>query len=310
MHGAAFQRPAKAGGVVRRPRDYATFSEFYAEAYGAHLTMRRSFGSLGTTLLEARQTRGDWSDAPTPELIIGYMSSPEPAAFALDLGAGRFTGRMRRGEAILVAPHAGSSVLMEANHLCRVVAVPYRPLLSLGVASARSLPADGDFGTLHAGPIRDHAVTRLLDGMFRDVDAEPLLADGLVLSLVGHMLRLRGGAPPRHRRGGLAPWQERRATEYLAAHLGGSVRLDALSAAAGLSAFHFARAFRRSVGVPPHAYLRRLRCERAKELLLATDTSIGDVAAAVGYETPQAFARMFRAETGANPTAFRRSRAI
>jgi AraC-like DNA-binding protein len=51
-----------------------------------------------------------------------------------------------------------------------------------------------------------------------------------------------------------------------------------------------------------------LRCEKAQELLLATDLSIGDVAAAVGYETPQAFARMFRAEVGASPSDWRRER--
>jgi AraC-like DNA-binding protein len=116
----------------------------------------------------------------------------------------------------------------------------------------------------------------------------------------------------RHRatvaQGGLAPWRERRATEYLRANLARDVALDELAETVGLSPFHLSRMFKRSTGLPPHAYLRRLRCERAKELLLATDTSIGDVAAAVGYETPQAFARMFRAETGTSPAAFRRER--
>jgi AraC family transcriptional regulator len=109
-------------------------------------------------------------------------------------------------------------------------------------------------------------------------------------------------------RGGLAPWQERRCCEYLRAHLAEDVSLAELAGIANLSPFHFARMFKRTVGVPPHAYQRRLRAERAQELLLATDFSIGDIAAAVGYETPQAFARMFRAETGASPSDWRRER--
>jgi len=126
------------------------------------------------------------------------------------------------------------------------------------------------------------------------------------------LLVLRAAAGERFQpvpvRGGLAGWQERRATEYLASHMAEDVTLDALAGVAGLSTFHFARQFKQSTGLPPHAYLRRLRCGRAKDLLIATDLSITEIAAKVGYETPQAFARMFRAETGASPSDYRRGR--
>jgi len=106
-------------------------------------------------------------------------------------------------------------------------------------------------------------------------------------------------------RGGLASWQERRATEYLSDNLAEDVSLETLAGVAGLSTFHFARQFKRSTGVPPHAFLRRLRCEKAKELLANTDLSIGEIGATVGYETPQAFARMFRVEVGVSPSEYR-----
>ena len=109
-------------------------------------------------------------------------------------------------------------------------------------------------------------------------------------------------------RGGLAPWQQRRATEYLADHLSASVGLADIARTAGLSAFHFARMFKQSTGSPPHAYQRRLRCEKAKELLASTDLIISEIAVAVGYETPQAFARMFRADVGVSPSEYRRER--
>jgi len=105
---------------------------------------------------------------------------------------------------------------------------------------------------------------------------------------------------------GLAKWQERRAAEYLADNLAEDVSLEILAGVAGLSTFHFARMFKQSTGLPPHAYLRRLRSERAKELLATTKLSVGEIATVVGYETPQAFARMFRAETGASPSEYRR----
>jgi AraC-like DNA-binding protein len=109
-------------------------------------------------------------------------------------------------------------------------------------------------------------------------------------------------------KGGLTPWQERRAIEYLADNMARDVALGALANATGLSIFHFARMFKLATGLPPHACQRRLRSEKAKQLLAETYLSVGQIAEAVGYETPQAFARMFRAEVGASPSDYRRQR--
>src|SRR4029077_19928221 len=56
----------------------------------------------------------------------------------------------------------------------------------------------------------------------------------------------------REYRGGLAPWQKRRATELLAEHLDGSLRLATLACECGLSVSHFAKAFRQSFRTSPH----------------------------------------------------------
>ncbi|HEV2605587.1 MAG TPA: AraC family transcriptional regulator [Microvirga sp.] len=108
--------------------------------------------------------------------------------------------------------------------------------------------------------------------------------------------------------GVLAPWQQRRATEYLADNIADDVRLATLAGVGGLSTFHFGLQFKRSTGQPPHAYLRRVRCEKAKALLTGTDLPITEIAVQVGYETSRSFARMFRAEVGANPNQYRRER--
>ncbi len=54
-----------------------------------------------------------------------------------------------------------------------------------------------------------------------------------------------------------------RARRLMHEHYGDSQDLDALSAAACLSRYHFARCFRRLYGEPPHSYLTRRRMERA-----------------------------------------------
>lgn len=125
--------------------------------------------------------------------------------------------------------------------------------------------------------------------------------------LVHHLLRVAGTDRGRvAARGGLAGWQIRRTTDYVAAHLAENIGLTELAAIAGLSPFHFARAFKQSVGDPPHRYQTRRRIERACELLATTEMPVIDVAAAVGFEAPQTLTRLFRRELGMTPSAYRR----
>jgi AraC family transcriptional regulator len=60
--------------------------------------------------------------------------------------------------------------------------------------------------------------------------------------------------------------------------------VDQLARRAGLSAFHFIRAFRSAYGEPPHQYLRARRIDRARELLVTTPMPITE-ARAVGFQT-------------------------
>lgn len=107
-------------------------------------------------------------------------------------------------------------------------------------------------------------------------------------------------------RGGLAPWQARRTTRHLAAHIDRRVPLGELATIARLSPFHFSRAFARTVGMPPHRYHLHLRMERACTLLARSEMRIIEIALAVGYETPQALARVFVQQHGITPSEWRR----
>lgn len=288
---------------------YRSYHDWYEAAYGPAIVEAKTVGRLRTTLMSVTHDAGDWSDAPVPEIVIAQASSRSFRA-TVDLGSGRFAACYRRGDFIVAPPEAATSIVVEDPHAIRLICIPFAPLLDLSGPESQ-LPADGNFGRLHATKTRDRELDMLNDTLWREAVAGaphgPLLADALLLQVAATLLRLRQtrAKPPV---GGLAPWQERRCCEYLRAHLAENVSLAALAGIANLSPFHFARMFKQATGLPPHAYQRRLRCEKAQELLLATDLSIGDIAAAVGYETPQAFARMFRAETGAAPSDWRREK--
>jgi hypothetical protein len=82
--------------------------------------------------------------------------------------------------------------------------------------------------------------------------ANRLFIDHILLAFGIHVARSYGGMrPPPLIRGGLAPWQVRRAKEILSANLDGSVALGEVALECGLSVSHFSRAFRRTVGTAP-----------------------------------------------------------
>lgn len=87
--------------------------------------------------------------------------------------------------------------------------------------------------------------------------------------------------------------------------LGESLKVRDLAQRVGLSQFHFARMFRRSVGRPPHEYLTDLRMERARRLLRETDLPLAQVATLVGYQTQAHFTGVFHERNGATPRAYR-----
>lgn len=92
---------------------------------------------------------------------------------------------------------------------------------------------------------------------------------------------------------------------HIDASLGESLKVRDLAERVGLSQFHFARMFRRSVGRPPHGYLTDLRMERAKRLLRETDLPLAEVATRVGYQTQAHFTGVFHREVGTTPRNYR-----
>lgn len=109
----------------------------------------------------------------------------------------------------------------------------------------------------------------------------------------------------RLRRGGLTPVALRRVREFIAAHLRQEIRLEQLAAVAGLSCYHFARSFKLSTGLSPHAFVVHCRVEEAKRLLARTTLPIAEVARRTGFKGPSQLSTRFRAMTQQTPTAYR-----
>ncbi len=78
-----------------------------------------------------------------------------------------------------------------------------------------------------------------------------------------------------------------------------------LARVSGVSAAHFARAFKAAFGLPPHRYLLTRRIERATALLRDSDRPILDIALETGWNSLGTFGRTFRDITGASPSEWR-----
>lgn len=80
-----------------------------------------------------------------------------------------------------------------------------------------------------------------------------------------------------------------------------SIALEVLARIAQLSVHHFARAFRQSLGMPPHNYIVQRRVEHAQQLLLNTDLSLSEIAVEAAFTDQSHLARHFRTIVGVSP---------
>lgn len=98
----------------------------------------------------------------------------------------------------------------------------------------------------------------------------------------------------------------RRGQEYLHAHAGEDLDLQALARVACLSPYHFHRIFTRAFGKTPHHYRNGLRLARARRLLETTDRTVLEICGTVGFESPASFSLLFRQSFGMTPVAARK----
>lgn len=104
-------------------------------------------------------------------------------------------------------------------------------------------------------------------------------------------------------------WLER-VCQYIQAHIEDDISVSSVADAFHFHPTHLSRVFRNASGVTLSAYLLQKKLERAKYYLLQTDLSIQEISGRLGYQSTQAFDRVFKRETGMKPLEFRRSFAI
>jgi len=224
--------------------------------------------------------------------------------------SGRFasTGTFRPG-VVTIIPE-GSSSRWDIPKPVDVVQLylPHRTLVRVAAEADTAKPIDLLERTAHPDPITSRLLLSAADVLEGNEALDSLFRQQLTDLLATRLLAAHAGAPAAVQPvvGGLAPKALLRAIDRLRSDSDADVSLAALAAEAGLSRFHFCRAFKESTGLSPHVWLRQHRLEQAMQMLRETDSSVVTVAAALGYASQTAFAAAFKRLTGDTPTDWRR----
>jgi AraC family transcriptional regulator len=139
--------------------------------------------------------------------------------------------------------------------------------------------------------------------------AGSLFSESIALAISAHIAQHYGTISQQfeHHRGGLSPLRLSKVLEYIHANLGDDLQLTTLAEVADTNLYHFARAFKQSVGESPHQFVLRQRIEQAKRLLRNPQVSIIEASARTGFVDQSHFSKVFRRVVGAAPSQYRQN---
>ncbi len=151
------------------------------------------------------------------------------------------------------------------------------------------------------GPLQ--ATMRKFQTVFNDPSLESLLAESACLLAAVELLSFDGGNAV----GRLSPRQMKTVIEYISDNLVRDISLSDLAEAAGLSRYHFGRAFKQTIGKSPYAFILERRVEAAADMIKSSGVSVEEIAKRCGFGNGANLRRKFTQMKGMTPAVFRRA---
>ena len=248
----------------------------------------------------------DVVETMTDHVIMAYPTGVQ----RLERRSGRSVAIGTARSGVLTIIPAGSSARWDIPGPVDVIQLYLPPATLERVSREANAPAPGDLleRTGHLDPLTFELLISAAEVLQGNAALDALFRQQLTDLVATRILADHTGMPTTLEpiTGGLSPHALRRAIERLRSDSDADVSLAALASDAGLSRFHFCRAFRESTGLSPHAWLRQNRLERAMDTLRDTDVTIANVAERLGYASQTAFTAAFKKLTGETPSEWRR----
>ncbi len=187
--------------------------------------------------------------------------------------------------AVMQSPQIYDEVAAEMTHVGRI---DFEPLWSIDDPVLERLA---------------RLMQREIAGTFGDDLLMPVLSRAIAVQIARYFA---GPSAKLAETGKLAVSRVSRVLDYIDAHLGDRLSLEAIADIACLSPFHFTRCFKYTVGSSLHQYVIRRRIQRAKELIALSRLSLAEIAISVGFDSQAALTSRFTREIGIAPGAYRR----
>ena len=303
--------------VLQASRPSGAYGRELAEKFGvddapAVVTRLARRSEVAVTELRLDEPSGDLSDPFTREdaYLVSLLLRDLPDHQYWEDGRRIAIASLRAGDCMIHDLKRGPAVLIDKPLHSLLFYLPRGALDAL--ADDANVPRITELDYEPGAGIVDGTVKNiglsLLTAVRTPERVSRIFTDHATLAVAGHIAQTYGGLQTlaRPAQGGLAPWQEKRARDLLAADLSGSTPLEGIARACGLSASHFCRAFRKSTGLAPHAWLQNHRIETAKAMLRRREAPLSSVALACGFADQSHFTRVFSRQVGISPGAWRR----
>ena len=265
-------------------------------------------GTLPVKMIHTRQTCA-FSDEETPDLSVQLYLNGEVQHLSGDSGFGRFTTRPAPGDFGVCPANAHFDLEGEGGLELLVCAFEWKSLQDQ-IQDLVQAPWS-DFGRLHSSMNRSKSLPKLMqllwaEGNFAKTGSR-LIMDSLVSQIVIELMTLSDKAPPLPSQGcRLSADSLEAVLLFMTSNIASVIRLDDLAESAGVSRYHFLRLFRNAVGETPNKFLRRLRVEKAMQLLTQRESPpLASIAIDCGFCDQPHFTRNFKAEIGVTPRAYR-----
>jgi AraC family transcriptional regulator len=215
------------------------------------------------------------------------------------------------GDTIFHDLRRGPQILLDAPYGALNIHIP-RAAFDRVAEQAKAGPFT-DLSYEVGAPVRDEVIWNIVQTL-RPTLGLPgrgggLFVEQLTVALATHIAHAHGGLIAREaqHRGGLAPWQMRRAKEALLANLNAKVSLEEVARACDLSRSHFSRSFRQSFGEAPYQFILKARVEAAKIMIRERTLAMAEISLACGFADQSHMTRVFSREVGVSPVAWRRT---
>jgi AraC-like DNA-binding protein len=227
------------------------------------------------------------------------------------------------GEILIVAEGSVTQILDAGPRLCGPLSVSYRGpgypkrdkigeagllALRIGVQAAFAYRVEKDYFAGHLGPkhypfgVLDDAPARVVNECAQ-VDASPLLVDGLLRVLIAKAAQSERGAC----RGlGRPPSWLAEGIQLIEGSFGEPLRIENVARAVGVEPAHFSRVFHRYRGMSAKRFLSSLRLRHGASMLANTSIPVSEIAFCLGFCDQAHFTRHFKRWADKPPEAFRR----